>query len=230
VGNGVCNFDVTSCAAYQTGVCTTYVGTLQGGTRQYNQANGAACIQALNGIYGGNPSTIGVTALLQQQATCARVVVGGQAIDQPCTIDTDCASGLVCAPAVFGGSSNVCATVMPIQLGDICGAPGDQCQGNSFCEAQGSGKAPLCVATPAVGGACSASIPCGAGDVCSGDAGVCEPASAAGACTTNAECATGYCDLNPPAACTNGLSFARGSDDCNGIAGLSSPTGPNDGG
>jgi hypothetical protein len=225
VGSGACDFDVTSCAAYQTGVCQTYVGTLQGGTRQYSQANGAACIKELNDIYGGSPSTIPATSLLQQQAICARVIVGGQPVDQACMVDADCANGLVCAPAVFGGSSNVCATVMPIQLGDICGDPGDQCQGDSYCQAQGSGQAPQCVTTPAAGDGCSTSVPCGTGDVCSGDAGICVAASTSGACSTNAECASGYCDLNPPAACTDGLSFARGSDDCNGIAGVSSPDG-----
>jgi len=232
VGSGTfCTFNVPSCVTYQTGVCESYVASLQGGTRQYSQVNGAACIQELNNLYGGNPSSIGVTPLLQQQAICARVIVGNQPIDQSCKIDADCANGLVCAPAVFGGSSNVCATVVQIQPNQICGAPGDQCVGNSHCEAQGQGQAPLCVPTALVGGACSASVPCGAGDVCSDDdAGTCEPASTSGTCTTNAECASGYCDLNPPAACTNGLSFARGSDDCNGIAGLSSSSGANDGG
>jgi hypothetical protein len=230
VGTGACAFDIPTCSAYQTTVCNAFVGSQQGGTRSYSQVNGQACIGALNDVYGGNPAAIGVSALLNVQTICGRVVAGNQQTDQSCTNDSDCALGLVCAPTVVGGTSEVCAAVTAKQLGDICGDPGDTCEGNSYCAAQGPMQAALCVMTPATGGACSATIPCGSADTCAAD-GTCHVAGVVGAsCSSNDQCASGYCDLYSPAACTNGLSFARGSVDCNGIEGVGATTGATDAG
>jgi hypothetical protein len=222
IGNGPCDFDAATCSTYQTGVCTSFVSGQQGGTRAYSQVNGAACIQALDDVYGGNPASIPVSSLLNVDTICGRVVVGDQQTDQTCTTDSDCATNLVCAPTVVGGTSEVCAPVTTKQLGDICGDPGDQCEVDSYCAAQGAMQAALCVATPATGAACSATIPCGSTDTCSGE--ICVAAGGPGTtCSSNDQCASGYCDLYPPASCatpTNGLTFARGSYDCNGIEGV----------
>jgi hypothetical protein len=113
----------------------------------------------------------------------------------------------------------VCASVTAKAPGDICGDPGDQCQGDSYCAPKPM-AAPLCVPTPAMGASCSASVPCGSSDRC--ENGTCQPRALSGEpCSSNADCAASapYCDTYPPAACTNGLTFARGSIDCNGIAG-----------
>ena len=82
----------------------------------------------------------------------------------------------------------------------------------------------------AEGSACSATIPCGPTDRCVG--GVCAPRASVGkTCATNADCnaAAPYCDTYPPAACTTGLTFARGATDCTGIAGTDTATTPDAG-
>jgi hypothetical protein len=222
IGNGASTFDVTPCAAYQTGVCTSFVGNQQGGTRTYTQANGAACIQALNDIYSGSPTSISVMSLLNTDTICGRVVAGDQSTNEACTSDSDCASNLVCAPTAIGATTEVCAPSTATSLGDFCGDPGDVCQSDSYCAVQSNGEA-LCIATPALGAACSASVPCGSTATCS-PLGECVPAGAIGsACTSNADCASGYCDPYADV-CTNGLSFALGSDDCKGIEGASTGT------
>jgi hypothetical protein len=227
LGNGACNFDATSCEQYQdTVVCPAFVNSLQGGTRTYSQANGAACIAAINDVFGGSPSAVSISAWLNVQSTCGRIVSDNLTTDKPCTTDADCAQGLVCANEV-GTTTSVCASQTPIALGNICGDPGDQCQDNAYCAPQ-SGAAPLCVATPGPGGTCSATVPCGTGYTCVtiGSTSTCQTAGALGAsCSSNDQCASGFCDLYPPAACTNGLSFARGSADCEGIAGTSESSG-----
>jgi hypothetical protein len=223
ISSGSCQFDVTVCSGFQTSVCMSFVAGLQqtGNSRQYSQPNGKACIDALNGAYGNNPSSISADTLNATNATCTKVVVGNQVSDKPCTDDNDCASGLVCTP--YNGGK-LCGPLTLKDAGDPCGDPGDSCQGNSYCAAQ-AGAAPQCVATPATGGACSASIPCGTADRCL--AGTCQArASMGGTCATSADCASpaAYCDTYPPAACTNGFTFARGSIDCNGILGADEPS------
>jgi len=220
LANGSCDFVETVCAAYQTTVCTSFVSGAQSGTRQYSQIKGKACIDALNRAYGNSPSSISATTLFPLNATCSKVVVGNQTSNQPCTDDNDCSGSLICAPVV-GTSGSVCvSTATPKDAGDYCADPGDQCQGDSYCAVQASGS-PQCVPTPATGAACSASVPCDSSDHCVN--GTCQPRALAGqACASSDDCdpSAPYCDTYPPAACTNGLTFARGSIDCNGIAGL----------
>ena len=225
ISSGVCNFEAAPCITFQTDQCTTNVAAAQTATRMYNQPNGKACIDALNAAYGqngGNPSTIDSATLLMVEAKCNKVVVGDVASDKACAGDNDCSGDLICAP-LLGQSGSVCASVTKKNLGDICGDPGDQCQGSSYCAAQ-TGAAPQCVATPPVGGTCSSTIPCGASNRCVG--GKCAARADLGAtCATNDDCTSGFCDTYPPAQCSSGLSFGRGSDDCKGIAGMNEPTG-----
>lgn len=225
LANGPCDFVQGACTTYQTGVCMNFVNGAQSGTRQYNQGNGKACIDALNKAYGNTPSSISASMLASVRSTCNRVVVGNQQSDQSCTGDADCSGTLICASLV-GQSGSVCAAVTQKSAGDICGDPGDQCQGDSYCAPQ-AGVAPKCIPTPGTGASCSATIPCGSSDRCVN--ATCQVrAVSGGSCSSSDDCAASapYCDTYPPAACTSGLSFARGSIDCNGIAGL----GQSDGG
>jgi hypothetical protein len=226
LGNGPCAFSETTCAAYQTTVCMNFVSAAESGTRQYKQSNGKACINALNAAYGGSPSFIPAATLLELDATCGKVVVGSQALNQSCTGDNDCSGTLVCAPVV-GQNQSVCVSaVTQKDAGDFCADPGDECQGDSYCAAQAGGS-PKCVPTAPTNTSCSASSPCGSSDTCQN--GTCRARGGNGAtCTSNADCAASapYCDTYPPAACTTGLTFGqRGSYDCSGISG-----GPSGGG
>ena len=148
--------------------------------------------------------------------------MGTVATDGNCTSNYDCVSGDTCSP-IPGGTASVCASAGSSKaLGDIC-APGDTCQGSSYC-APVTNAEPKCTADPATGGACSTNVPCGTGNYCAGGTCAAQLQEGADNCVSNSDCTTGYCDLyvGPAPAnttqCTTGLTFARGSIDCNGIA------------
>jgi hypothetical protein len=220
--SSICNFDPATCAANQTNVCNAFVQQAQAsGTRQYTQANGKACIDALNSAYANSPSQLSATQLAQLDDTCNKAFTGNVASDSPCTSTYDCSSGLTCS-TIPGQSASVCASGNQKDAGDICSA-GDTCPTDYYC-APVMGAEPKCEQAAAVGQACSAQTPCDSKGYCS--SGTCVMKSGVGqACTTSADCTSTapYCDVYPPAACTNGLTFARGSIDCNGIAGLDQP-------
>jgi hypothetical protein len=215
-----CQFDAAACATHQTSVCSAFAtSATTSGFRQYSQPAGKACIDALTSAYGGNPSVISAATLTQLDATCNAAFAGSAASDKPCTSDYDCATGLTCS-LIPGQSASVCGSGSPVAAGGTCLAT-SQCPANYYC-APVMGANPQCVATPTTGGACSGAIPCGADDFC-GPSGTCQAKAAQGqTCSASSDCASAapYCDTYPPAACVSGLTFARGSIDCNGIAGL----------
>jgi hypothetical protein len=222
LSNGPCYFDESVCAAYQNTVCTNFVNSAQSSTRQYNQSNGQACIAALNAAYGGSPSAISATTLAALNVKCEKAIIGSQALNQACSSDNDCAGNLVCAPVVGTSGSQCVSGLTQKSAGAVCADPGDQCPDDFYCAPQSSGS-PTCVPTPTTG-ACSAEIPCASSETCVN--GTCQARGGAGAtCGSNDDCAASdpYCDLYPPAQCTQGLTFARESADCNGTAGLDQP-------
>ncbi len=216
----ICQFDATACATYQTTQCSTFASAAtMSGTRTYNQPGGKACIDALKGAYGNNPSSISSATLASVQDTCNKAFTGTVQSDGKCTSTYDCDTSkmLTCSP-IPGGTASVCASGNPKNVGDICSA-GDTCQGDSYCQSQGTNAEPKCVADPTTGGACSASIPCGAANTCAN--GTCQAKLTVSAtCSSNSDCSSGYCDLYAPAGCATALTFARGSDDCKGVAGI----------
>lgn len=225
-----CQFDATACVTNQTSVCSTFAtNATASGDRQYSQPAGKTCIDALTKAYGGNPSVIAAADLATLDATCNAAFVGSVASDKPCTSDYDCATGLTCS-LIPGQSTSVCGANSSVAAGGTCLATA-QCPPNYYC-APVMGAEPQCTATPTTGGACSGAIPCGVDDFC-GAGGTCQAKATVGqTCTSNSDCAASapYCDLYPPAACTTGLTFARGSIDCNGIAGTDTSTTPDAGG
>jgi hypothetical protein len=219
-----CQFDATACATYQTTQCMSFASAATtSGFRQYSQPAGKACIDALTTAYGGNPSVISAATLAQLDTTCNAAFVGSVASDKPCTSDYDCTTGLTCS-LIPGQSASVCGSGSPVAAGGTCLAT-SQCPANYYC-APVTGANPQCTATPTTGGACSGAIPCGADDFC-GPSGTCQAKATVGqTCSSSSDCASSapYCDTFPPAACTTGLTFARGSIDCNGIAGMDTGT------
>jgi Dickkopf N-terminal cysteine-rich region len=217
-----CQFETSTCETYQTTQCTTAASAAMDGTRQYTSTNVQACINALNGAYGGSPTSISASSLQGVATACNEVFVGTSALMGPCKNNYDCAtSSQICASAP--GQSAVCTTATPKLLGQACADPGDQCPAGAYCAPQ-SGTS-TCVMAPAAGSACSSSEMCGSSGTCLN--GVCQAVGQVGAiCNTDADCSSGlFCDtyVEPPyipsPVCSNALTFASGSKDCLGIDG-----------
>ncbi len=221
--SSICNFDPATCTAYQTSVCNDFVQQAQASSaRHYTQPGGKACIDALNSAYGNSPSQIDAPKLASLEDTCNKAFTGNVASDSACQSDYDCQTGLTCS-VIPGQSASVCASGNPKNAGDICSA-GDTCATNTYC-APVMGAEPQCKPAAMTGQPCSAEIPCDSSSYC-GPSGMCQAKAGVGeTCTTSADCSSAapYCDVYPPAVCTNGLTFARGSIDCNGVAGLDRP-------
>ncbi|MGO8994152.1 MAG: Dickkopf N-terminal cysteine-rich domain-containing protein [Polyangiaceae bacterium] len=219
-----CNFDSTTCTTAQLTYCNEFATQAQAsGTRQYNQPNGLACIQALNAAFGNNPANVPASTLLQLEVTCGDAFIGNVQPGNSCSSNYDCVSPNICASVP--GEEAQCGPQSSKSLGDACADPGDQCSGASYC-AVVTGLGPKCVAAQAQGSQCTSSTVCGADAYCVG--GTCQPLGSQGAvCSNDLQCTPGlYCDLYPPAACVTELTFARGSDDCNGIAAGIGPANP----
>jgi hypothetical protein len=230
--SNLCQFDANACTTHQTSVCNSFAQTAQqSGTRQYSQSNGKACIDALNDAYGTslskNGNQVPASTLLTLEDTCNRAFVGSAAENANCSSDYDCANDLICGK-LPGAATGQCGKKTSKSLNDPCADPGDTCTGSSYCSAA-TGSLPKCVSTPPVGGACSASIPCGDSARCVN--GVCAARAAQGqTCGADSDCGSGlYCDTYAPAECVTALGFARGSTDCQGIAGTDTATTPDSG-
>lgn len=202
----------TACITYQTNACSTQYSSQVSSTRSYNQPNGKACVDKLNTAYEG--TTVSAATLKDVAATCNKVVIGNLQTNGVCTGDNDCSGMLVCTPY---GAQMRCGPVSMKNPGDPCADPGDTCTGDSYCAPQAGGGAPICAATPGLGQACSATIPCGTSGHCVANKCAARAADNS-ACTSNDDCISRFCDPNY-AQCAEGLAFAHGSDDCKGVLG-----------
>jgi hypothetical protein len=231
----LCQFDVASCVTYQTGVCNQFAAqATSSGNRVYSQPVGKACIDAINTTFAPTAQTVTAAALNTLSATCNAAFVGSQAAGASCSGNFDCQSGLICGTAPQAAQ---CGPATAKTLGEACGDPGDTCAVNTACTSTSNG--PTCTAAPGVGSLCTTSAECGNGNFC--DDGICatdlsqgmacaptaactgNPVFCAGNCNVGTGAPALLCDVYPPAQCVSELSFARGSADCNGIAGLNLP-------
>ncbi|MGH7437017.1 MAG: hypothetical protein ACRENE_15190 [Polyangiaceae bacterium] len=218
-----CQFDSTEtmqCTTFQTSACSTKYGAQVTTMRLYNQPNGKACIDKLNSSY--TSGSIDAQTLRDIDTACNKVVIGNQQTNQPCVTDNDC-SGTSSVCTSYNGMT-LCGPATMKTVGQPCADPGDQCTGDSYCKQPMTG-APVCTATPAIGGDCSATIPCGASAQCMG--GKCAARGTMGSsCVTSDDCTSDlYCDPYPPASCTSQILFGRKGADCNGVLGTNEPDG-----
>jgi hypothetical protein len=224
--SSTCQFDATACQMFQSTACVQNAGrSTSSGSRQYKSSNVQPCIDALNSAYGNSATSVSAATLSDIDGKCQHVFAGGAGHGKACQTDFDCTqSGDICATAPGVGS--VCATPTPKNDGDYCADPGDQCPSTDYCQPQGGTS--KCVAAVPMGQPCSASMPCDGNDRCL--AGVCEVLAQQGqVCSATSDCSAGLlCDTYtsaaaPEPACVTALTFARGSVDCLGIEGRSTP-------
>jgi hypothetical protein len=227
IGTTSCQFDVDGCQNYQASQCSTAAAqATASGTRVYTSSNVQACINQLDGAYGGGPSTITAATLTSIQNTCALVFVGSAGTGAACQSTGDCSvSGEICATAP--GQTAKCEQPTQKTIGAQCLDVGDQCPTNSYCSTvQGASSYGTCVAAQSSGQPCSDTAPCDGADKCV--AGTCQALGTQGApCGTNTDCVSGlFCDtftdtVTPTPACVTAYTFARGAVDCLGIEGQS---------
>jgi hypothetical protein len=229
--SSLCAIDPTACQATQVHQCNADAMAV-GANRTYSADNAKTCVDAVNAAY-GDAMTRGQVpyATLTDIATkCARVFTGNAAANAPCTSDYDCASGLVCSPAVPGATTMVCAKPLAKALGDFCLDPGSQCAPDSYCAKQ-TNMTWMCTAAAAQGAPCDDATPCVSTQHCVGS--ICQPRATAGqSCTADSDCSptpAPYCDHSAGYICTVGQTFAAGAFDCKGFAGQATP-GPEDAG
>jgi hypothetical protein len=150
----------------------------------YDSAGAAACIAAVKVAYGDAKLTADEVAA-SSQACLAVFSVGGE-VGTSCEADVDCdgAAGLQCVVKAGKGS---CQTPEEVGPGLKCAADNAVCEVGFYC---GSDEA--CVERPGPAEACAADKPCVETALCIDD--VCAAKTANGAsCTTDGECAGGFC-------------------------------------
>src|ERR1019366_5561092 len=100
-------------------------------TRKYTQANAAACIDRVNGLFGNNASMIAFKDLVGPGSlidVCKHVFSGSAAFNEPCQSPYDCADGNdACVPVSPGSPALVCAPPTKVAIGALCQNAGSVC-------------------------------------------------------------------------------------------------------
>jgi hypothetical protein len=224
---GTCGIDRDGCEAERSSLCNVdAMQAMRSGTRKYTQANAQACIDKINGIYGG-ASSISYAELLGPDSiddVCERVFSGNAGTNDPCQSTYDCTGTNVCAPVFPGQASMVCAAPVAKNEGDFCEDPGSTCATDTYCTMPVTGGGGYqCEPALQQGQPCDpVAAPCVSTERCEAQTGAtgqtCEPRVGADQpCTTSDDClpSAPYCDPYVGNICTNGLSFATHAPDCN---------------
>jgi hypothetical protein len=223
---GTCGIDQDGCEAQRSSLCNLdAMRATSSGTRKYTQTNAQACIDKINGIYGGAKS-IPFSELFGPSSiddVCERVFSGNAGTNDPCQSTYDCTGSNVCAAVFPGQAEMVCAATVPKNEGDFCQDPGSTCMTDTYCTMPSTGGGGYqCEPELQQGQPCDpVSAPCvsterceprtgATGQTCEARVGADEP------CTTNDDClpSAPYCDPYVGNICTTGLSFATHAPDC----------------
>jgi hypothetical protein len=196
--------DVQTCITFRTTpeVCNPLMLPYHGDFAQ-------PCIDAHTAAYvNGQLDAAAVVAMTQG---CLPVLNKAGAVTTQCTADTDCdvGSGLYCV--THQGAKGTCQTPTTVAPGSACTAAADECMGGYFCETSG-----YCVANPAKGAACSATVACGANLRCDATTNLCADQLQDGSpCTEPSDCTGGVCiSTNSGGVCAATYTFAVGSATC----------------
>jgi hypothetical protein len=223
VAANVCDLTISDCLTAREAACNTDATQAQSEGRTYNSGLVPTCLNAVTTAYGDNDGNVTAQDYLNLTKQCERVFAGSAKADQACSNDYDCTGSLICDPI-----RKACGPSTTVQGGQPCNNPGDICASNFYC---GQDTAPgavaglfTCLASPPTGGACSATILCGAGDYCATD--VCSPELTSGeSCSADDQCPSG--DICDPYvhACDSEIRFAPGATACDAYSALTGGTG-----
>jgi hypothetical protein len=206
----LCTFNPASCEPIRVEACRMAAARLKGGGHQFNPDNTDECLNTLEGAFKNLP--IKADKLQEIDDACARVFAGVAKVTDPCTIDYDCAKGLIC-------DKGHCGTLKVVPSRGGCANIGERCQPEEYCTNENPNMLYMCMPRLVEGSACSPSRPCTTGLRCR-DTCV-RKLPIAGACTDNEDCETGYCtEFVPNPTCGIGLNFATGSPSCLAFMGV----------
>jgi hypothetical protein len=190
----------------------------------YNSTYAQDCVDAHTNVYQNSPNLPSLDPGLLQAMTqaCEGVFNKGGAHGATCTADTDCAvipavemmAGYSC---VFHKGMGTCQIPNPVNAGDTCTNPADQCPDGYSCQAGGTGE--YCIANPGAGQACGPGITCGSSmsplrcdtttKLCATQLGDNSP------CKDPSDCAGGFCILTSSGGlCSHTYTLAFGSPTC----------------
>jgi hypothetical protein len=172
---------------------------------------GQTCLAKVGSIYGALKTSAVVKAadFEAMHQACDQVYRGPGKVNEVCTADADCTSGLICDKGHCGNKS-----VVPPGAG--CANIGETCPVGSYCGASTDGIR-SCTPKIGLGGACGEAAPCLETLRC--PAGVCAAQLGIGEkCAVDQDCASKFCE---PFAyqCADDVRFANHSAACVAMGG-----------
>jgi hypothetical protein len=207
-----CAVTVEACVQSRSGAClSASSATMTASARTYTAPNAPACLDAVQRVYAAGtvpPTELDETRASSMAAVCAQVFLGRADRNEACSIDTDCAVGRMCAPAIIGTTLRVCADRVVKSRGEFCSDPGSVCEDGTYCAT--AHGAPICAPRAAAGDVCSLAVPCADGLRCDGESRCSEKLAPGAICVSNDDCsaAAPMCDRAAGWVCDVGLSFA----------------------
>lgn len=182
-------FDVTGAANTQKCVADrSPLSVCNPGGLPYHPADAgtAACLAAYATVFAtGSWSRSQLDSITK---ACITTFSKGGGANAACSADTDCdaANGLSC---VVHAGVGTCQKPNPVNGGEKCLNPADQCPAKQYCDATNH-----CIAMPSAGDACGAAAPCDSTSKCDLVKKVCVAGLAdQSACTADDECAGTFC-------------------------------------
>jgi hypothetical protein len=183
----------------------------------YSSTQAQRCLDAVGRAYSDAKLTGTEVATVRHLGDpCNHLIKGPKASGESCTTDTDC-NTLTNFLCVMKSGVGTCVVPTVVANGTSCVAPEASCMTGFYCDGDN------CVQNHMVGGKCSADYECANGLVCDGlgDAGAttgkCATRVDPAACTADADCTTGVCDIvgsSSTGTCVDSIILARAEGIC----------------
>jgi hypothetical protein len=184
----------------------------------YSSAQAKTCLAAVSKAYSdGTLTALEIATVRHLGDPCDHLIKGPQAEGDSCTQDDDCDT-VKNVQCVLKDGVGTCVIPTVVANGTSCAAPEASCMPGFYCGDDN------CVQSKAVNAKCAADFECAAGLSCSGldaDAGVssgkCATRVDPAACTADADCTTGVCDIvgtSATGACVENITLARAEGVC----------------
>jgi hypothetical protein len=202
-----CDLDLTACKTFRKPLCLSSAAGAQGTGRTYTPSKGPDCVDLATKVWGSN--NVAPADIASVTDTCARVFQGSIAANHSCssnatpTADEAAQDSLKCTGDLICDKT-LCGTKVVKHAGEGCANPGEVCDTGYYCTGS---PAVTCTPKLQANQPCSVSAPCLESLRCV--TGTCQPrADLGGACASDDDCTTGFCDKYNGYKCGKALIFA----------------------